>query len=156
MCDSKKCAQKTQTFFETKEVLVRDFIAAWIPNRVISKKALFTIVAVQAALALLVWINSPFEVLPKPGEVFAACGNLWMHQGLSHEIWTSLMLNVKALVYTLVISLALSYLTVLPAMRPIVTVISKGRFLGLIGLSFVFTLMVGGGHPLKVSLLVFG
>ena len=41
-------------------------------------------------------------------------------------------------------------------MRPIVTVISKGRFLGLIGLSFVFTLMVGGGHPLKVSLLVFG
>ena len=34
--------------------------------------------------------------------------------------------------------------------------VSKGRFLGLIGLTFVFTLMVGGGRPLKLSLLVFG
>jgi NitT/TauT family transport system permease protein len=43
-----------------------------------------------------------------------------------------------------------------PAFRPIATAVSKGRFLGLIGLTFVFTLMVGGGRPLKVSLLVFG
>ncbi|HSF41591.1 MAG TPA: nitrate ABC transporter permease, partial [Thermoanaerobaculia bacterium] len=34
--------------------------------------------------------------------------------------------------------------------------VSKGRFLGLIGLTFVFTLMVGGGRPLKLALLVFG
>ena len=30
------------------------------------------------------------------------------------------------------------------------------RFLSLVGLSFVFTLMMHGGHNLKVSLLVFG
>ena len=41
-------------------------------------------------------------------------------------------------------------------MRPIVSAIAKGRFLGLIGLTFVFTLMVGGGRPLKLALLVFG
>ena len=40
--------------------------------------------------------------------------------------------------------------------KAIATAVSKGRFLGLIGLTFVFTLMVGGGRPLKVSLLVFG
>ncbi len=34
--------------------------------------------------------------------------------------------------------------------------ISKGRFLGLTGLTFIFTLVFGGGHPLKISLLVFG
>ncbi len=34
--------------------------------------------------------------------------------------------------------------------------VSKGRFLGLIGLTLIFTLYVGGGHRLKLSLLVFG
>ena len=55
------------------------------------------------------------------------------------------------------ISLGLSYLTVLPVLpahrRPRSR---KGRFLGLAGLTFIFTLIVGGGHPLKMSLLVFG
>ena len=37
-----------------------------------------------------------------------------------------------------------------------VTAISKGRFIGLTGLTFLFTLIFGGGHPLKISLLVFG
>jgi NitT/TauT family transport system permease protein len=40
--------------------------------------------------------------------------------------------------------------------RPIAAAVAKGRFLGLIGLTFVFTLMLGGGRPLKLSLLVFG
>jgi NitT/TauT family transport system permease protein len=43
-----------------------------------------------------------------------------------------------------------------PFMRPIATAVSKGRFLGLIGLTFVFTLLLGGGRPLKLALLVFG
>jgi NitT/TauT family transport system permease protein len=65
-------------------------------------------------------------------------------------------MNLEALGLTVVISLLLSYLTVIPAFRPLAVAVSKGRFLGLIGLTFLFTLMVGGGRPLKVSLLVFG
>jgi NitT/TauT family transport system permease protein len=65
-------------------------------------------------------------------------------------------MNLEALFWTVLISLGLSYLTVLPGFRPITMAVSKGRFLGLIGLSFVFTLMVGGGRPLKLSLLIFG
>src|SRR5205823_1879229 len=72
------------------------------------------------------------------------------------ELWTSFSMNLQALGLTVAISLGLSYLTVLPAFRPIAAAVTKGRFLGLIGLTFVFTLIVGGGHPLKLSLLVFG
>jgi NitT/TauT family transport system permease protein len=50
----------------------------------------------------------------------------------------------------------LSYLTVVPFFRPLAAAASKGRFLGLIGLTFAFTLTLGGGRPLKVALLVFG
>lgn len=129
---------------------------AFLPNRVVSGPILQAIVAVQAAIALLIWIASPFAVLPKPGEVFHALGNLWFEEGLGRELITSFGMNLEALAWTVLISLGLAYLTVIPAFRPLALAVSKGRFLGLIGLTFVFTLMVGGGRPLKVSLLVFG
>ena len=114
------------------------------------------IVAVQVVIVLVVWWRSPFPVLPQPGEVFGALRSLWFTQGLGRELATSFAMNVEALAWTVAVSLALSYLTVLPAFRPIAIAVYKGRFLGLIGLTFAFTLVVGGGHPLKVSLLVFG
>lgn len=135
---------------------MNDVLSAFAPNRTISKMTLRIIVAFQVAIVLLIWINSPFKVLPQPGEVLRAFRGLWFEQGLGRELWTSFSMNLEALGLTVLISLSLSYLTVVPAFRPIAVAISKGRFLGLIGLTFVFTLMVGGGRPLKVSLLVFG
>lgn len=132
------------------------FTHAFLPNRAISPNALRIIVAFQVALLLLIWINSPFKVLPQPMEVLRAFQSLWMTQGLARELGTSFSLNLQALALSTLISLALSYLTVLPFFRPVALAVSKGRFLGLIGLTFVFTLMVGGGRPLKLALLVFG
>ena len=129
---------------------------SFLPNRVISRQTLWIIIAFQLAVFLTIWIYSPFKVLPQPDEVLRALRGLWFTQGLSRELWTSFTLNLQALLLSLVISLGLSYLTVLPFFRPIALAISKGRFLGLIGLTFVFTLMVGGGRPLKLALLVFG
>jgi NitT/TauT family transport system permease protein len=130
--------------------------AIFKPNAAVSPMVMRIVIGVQAAAAILLWALSPWAVLPKPGEVFSALGRLWMEEGLGRELITSFGMNLEALAITLVISLALSYLTVLPVVRPIAAAIAKGRFLGLIGLTFVFTLMVGGGRPLKLSLLVFG
>jgi NitT/TauT family transport system permease protein len=135
---------------------LNNVLSAFVPNRAISRNTLRLIVAFQLAIVLLIWINSPFRVLPQPMEVARAFQNLWFEQGLGREVWTSFSMNLEALGLTVLLSLALSYLVVVPAFRPIATAVSKGRFLGLIGLTFVFTLMVGGGRPLKVSLLVFG
>jgi NitT/TauT family transport system permease protein len=126
------------------------------PNRVVSKKAMQVLIGAEALIVLVVWWFSPFVVLPRPGEVVRALGDLWLNAGLGRELGTSFFMNFEALAITAALSLLLSYLTVVPAFRPLVSAASKGRFLGLIGLTFVFTLIVGGGHPLKVSLLVFG
>jgi len=126
------------------------------PNRTVSRPAMQLLIAGELLLFLLIWWNSPFAVLPRPGEVLGAIQTLWMEQGLGPELWTSFTSNLEALAITTVLSLLLSYLTVLPIFRPVSNAISKGRFLGLTGLTFVFTLIFGGGHPLKISLLVFG
>jgi NitT/TauT family transport system permease protein len=141
---------------EASRPLTADIGAAFFPNRIVSTTALQILIAAETAIALLVWWRSPFEVVPRPDEVARALGSLWMNQGLGQELWTSFTANLQALAITTVISLVLSYLTVLPVWRPVVTAISKGRFIGLTGLTFLFTLVFGGGHPLKISLLVFG
>jgi NitT/TauT family transport system permease protein len=130
--------------------------AAFAPNRVMSPGVMRGLVAAQAVLFLLIWLNSPFAVLPTPGEVMRALNGMWFDQGLGPELFASLRLNVVALLISAGLSLVLAYATVLGFMRPLVDALTKGRFLSMTGLTFVFTLLFGGGRPLKISLLVFG
>ena len=134
----------------------RDPYAIFLPNRVVSPTTMKMIIAVEVLIALVVWWKSPFKVLPQPGEVFQALAKLWSKEGLGQDLITSFMLNIEALTYSALISIGLAYLTVVPVFRPIVVAISKGRFLSMIGFSTVFTIMFGGGHALKTSMLVYG
>lgn len=124
------------------------------PNRVISRKTVRWLVAFQLLMLLSIWIFSPSVFLPKPKEVFQALGDLWL-EGLGGELITSFLLNLEAIGISAVLSLLLAYLTVIPFFRPIVALISKLRFLSMVGLTFFFTLMATTGHELKLFLLVF-
>src|SRR5687768_5258108 len=88
--------------------------AAFTPNRVVSANTMRLLMAVQAGAALAFWWSTPFEVLPSPVEVLTAVRSLWFEQGLGAELITSFGVNLQALALTLAISLALSYLTVVP------------------------------------------
>lgn len=136
--------------------LTADLLASFSPNRVISVNAFRIIVVFQIAVLLLVWATSTFVFLPKPLDVWRAFVDLWMHEGLGQELIISFSLNLQAMGWATVISLVLAYLTVVPFFQPIVSALSKGRFLGMVGLTFFFTIIFASGHRLKVSLLVFG
>jgi NitT/TauT family transport system permease protein len=129
---------------------------ALLPNRPIDKKMAAGITAFWIAVFLAIWFASPFATLPKPPEVWTALGDLWSNQGLSEDLFATLKLLFHSLLLTVVISLLLSYATVVAFFRPLVAAVSKLRFLGLTGLVVVFTVMTGGGYKLKVWLLTFG
>ena len=133
-----------------------DVLGAFSPNRIISKGALRFIIAFQIAVLLLVWATSTYVFLPKPMDVWRAFVDLWNNEGLGQELIVSFLLNVQAMAWATVISLGLAYLTVVPVFQPIAHAVSKGRFLGMVGLTFFFTVIFASGHRLKVSLLVFG
>lgn len=133
-----------------------ELLGAFSPNRVISKSVYRFIVVFQIALLLMVWATSTYVFLPKPMDVWRAFVDLWNHEGLGQELIVSFSLNLQAMAWATVISLGLAYLTVVPFFQPIVQAISKGRFLGMVGLTFFFTVIFTSGHRLKVSLLVFG
>jgi len=124
------------------------------PNKVISKSATLILVSLQILSLISWWIFYPSVFLPAPKETFEALVSLWS-AGLGSDLITSFALNLQAIACATLVSLGLAYLTVLPFFRPIVTLISKLRFLSLVGLSFIFTLAASTGHQLKLYLLVF-
>ncbi len=130
--------------------------SAFTPNKILSPSAMQIIVIVEIITFLVVWIMSPFKILPRPGEVMEALQTLWMKQGLGPALISSFTFNVESLAISALISLGFAYLGVMPFFRPIVAAVSKGRFLSLVGFSVLFTVVLGGGHTLKLSLLVFG
>jgi NitT/TauT family transport system permease protein len=141
----------------------RRLTAAWsgvasalTPSRVLPPAALRLLAATQGLLVLALWWQAPPAVVPRPHEVLQALARMWLEQGLGRELGTSLVLNLQALALAAAIGLPLAYLTVMPLFRPLTAAVTKGRFLGLAGFTFVFTLAFGGGHPLKLALLVLG
>jgi NitT/TauT family transport system permease protein len=128
----------------------------FLPNRAVSRGSFLIISIFWVVSFLALWSSNTIKVIPGPGDVIREFSNLWINMGLGQELLKSLFLNVEALAISGTICLGLSYLTVIPFFRPVINAFSKGRFLSLIGFSFVFTLLIGGGHKLKLTLLVIG
>jgi NitT/TauT family transport system permease protein len=133
---------------------MNDALNVLSPNRVISKQTLRWVIGFQLLMLFFIWVFSPTVFLPKPKQVFQALSEMWM-EGLGGELITSFYLNLQAIALSTILSLLLAYLTVVPFFRPIVTLLSKLRFLSMVGLTFFFTLMATTGHELKLYLLVF-
>ncbi len=108
------------------------------------------------ALALVLWTRDTPSVLPSPAGVLQALAGLWWHGGLGPELFATMRLIGHATLITVVLSLGLAYLSVVPAFRPLVHAVAGLRFAGILGMSVPFTVAFGGGHPLKVALLTFG
>ena len=132
------------------------FSGLFRPNGFLSAPAMNVLIAGQAALALAFWTFQSSPILPRPMEVLTALRTLWFEQGLGQELITSFGVYLQALAITAGAALLLCYLTVMPFFRPVAAAVAKGRFLSMVGFTLLMTLVVGGGRPLKVSMLVFG
>jgi NitT/TauT family transport system permease protein len=134
---------------------LQQMTSALRPNRRIARSVQLGYAAASAAVFGVAWSLSA-GALPSPAGVATALVRLWTAQGLFDELTTSVALNAQAIAWSTAIALGLAYATVVPAVRPIATAISKLRFTGLVGWAFVFTLWARDGHQLKLWMLVFG
>lgn len=113
-------------------------------------------VAVQVVITLLLWHVLSNGLIPKPGKVASAFVQLLGSRLLLDNVLVSLLLTLKAMLYSILITLFFAYLSVLPFFKSVAQFIVKCRYLTLTGLIFVFTLLTKDGSQLKLSLLVFG
>jgi NitT/TauT family transport system permease protein len=128
--------------------------AAFVPNGHVSSRIYALLMGGTLASLFLAWAARP-AFLPGPGDVAQAFPAL-LEDGLLFQTMTSITTNAQAIALSCLLTVPLAYLTVVPAVRPFVRVLSKLRFLGLTGFVLLFTILFGGGHGLKLALLVFG
>lgn len=105
---------------------------------------------------LVVWSFGSAYSLPSLGELPGAWLGLVRDEGLLYELGVSLKLNAEAVLISTGLSVGLAYLAIDRFGRPPVALLSKFRFFGMAGFVIIFTRIFGGGHALKVALLVFG
>jgi NitT/TauT family transport system permease protein len=126
------------------------------PFAIISKRAFLLMVMLQVLFVIVLWQLQPGGLIPGPLRVLEALGKLLSAGSFYDNLFASLLLTLKALLYSIVLTLLFSYLSVLPFFRPAAEFIVKCRYLTLTGLIFIFTLLTKDGGALKQSLLVFG
>ncbi len=126
------------------------------PFERISRQTFIILVVVQLFMALVLWHVSSDGLIPRPVKVASTFGELAGSKLLWDNILVSLGLTLKAMLYSIVITLLFAYLSVVPFFKSITLFLVKCRYLTLTGLIFIFTLLTKDGSQLKLSLLVFG
>lgn len=126
------------------------------PFEKISRRTFLLLVGSQVAAALLIWQLAGGGLIPRPSTVLAALGHLLTTRVFLDNLLTSLLLTGQALFYSVLITLLISYASVIPFWQPVAHFVVKCRYLTLTGLIFIFTLLTKDGGQLKLSLLLFG
>lgn len=126
------------------------------PFEKIGSTSFCILVCGQIILTVILWHFSSNGLIPGPGKVAEAFVKLIGSKILLDNILVSLGLTLKAMLYSIIITLAFTYLSVIPFFRSITLFLVKCRYLTLTGLIFIFTLLTTDGSQLKLSLLVFG
>ena len=135
---------------------MKKILDLFTPNKAIDKKSMSIMIAGQIVLVLLLWSYSTSPLIPKPLDILTEWKNMASTGGLIQDLYISTKLCFHAILISVVVSAVIAYLTVLPFFGPAGFVLRKTRFLPMVGLSFVFTLMSANGYDLKIRLLVFG
>ncbi len=129
--------------------------SVFVPNQSTDKSMMSIYTLGTVGVLLLFWLMNPSPLIPKPLEVLGAFVQLWTAEGLGIELMTSFKLSIFSLATSTFFVLLLAYSTRWNFMIPFVNFITKLRFLGLVGLVFVFTRATNSGFQLKMALMCF-
>ncbi|HEX2606045.1 MAG TPA: ABC transporter permease subunit [Flavisolibacter sp.] len=131
-------------------------IRIFTPFTRLSCTALTLLIATQVAIALVLWHIGSNGLIPQPAKVAKEFIQLFTGRLLWDNLLVSLGLTLKAMIYSIVITLFFTYLAVLPFFKTLARFLVKCRYLTLTGLIFIFTLLTKDGSDLKLYLLIFG
>lgn len=126
------------------------------PFETVGAKQRLIITVIWIALIVGYWIvasQGTKHLFPTPAQVWAGMQSLYA-EGLIVHIASSLGLCLQAAVISLLISLAVVYLSPLPAIRPIALFLSRLRYLPLTGITFYLTILVTNARSMQVWVLV--
>jgi ABC-type nitrate/sulfonate/bicarbonate transport system permease component len=131
-------------------------IRKWFkPFEVVSRSQSAVIILIWLFLIIGYWIVSSAgtkHLFPTPGQVWDGFQSLY-REGLVVHIASSLGLFLKAILFSVIVSLVIVYLSPLPALKPLAILLSKFRYLPLTGITFYLAILVKDARAMQVSVL---
>lgn len=138
---------------------MKKFLDIITPNKSIDGNITSLIVILWCVMTFLIWNFSGHKVLPTPHAIITAGIRLVTNPDANYNaiphLMVSTILCLKAVFYSVIISLGIAILSVLPIFRPFTNISSKARFLSTVGLTFIFAQLTETTNGEKVALLVF-
>lgn len=127
------------------------------PFAYLSNGSYTILVIINCVIAILLWQTfAAGGLIPTPFRIAESVLKILSSSGFYDDLFSSLSLTLRGMGISIVISLIICYLSLIPFFQPIAKFIVKCRYLTLTGLIFLFTLLTSNGHSLKLSLLIFG
>lgn len=121
------------------------------------KDSYFFLPIVLITIAILVgsweFLRSP--ILPSVGDVGKQFVNVVLTKDYFDNLMCSLLLIGKTILVSIVISLVLSYISIIPAYSGLPNFVTKLRFIGYVGIAYIFTIILKDSGKIKIGLLVF-
>lgn len=131
-------------------------IRKWFkPFEPITKNQQLVIIIIWLSLIFGYWFISSLgskHLFPTPAQVAEGFKSLY-NEGLVVHIFSSLWLCLQATILSVIISLLIVYLSPLPALQPISSMLSKLRYLPLTGITFYLAILVSNARQMQVSVL---
>jgi ABC-type nitrate/sulfonate/bicarbonate transport system permease component len=93
------------------------------------------------------------NMFPTPSQVLTGFTRIWS-DGLIVHLFSSLALCAQAVVYSVLISMLISYSSTLPLFKNISDLVSKLRFLPLAGITFYITILISNARTIQIWVLV--
>lgn len=134
---------------------IKDYI---FPNFIgaISSRSKFLIIFVQVALLICLTQLNSNELIPKPVGVVHSLAKVVSKSDFADDLLATMTLIFKGMGLSIMISLSICYLSMIPIFNGLAQFVSKMRFLTYTGLLFVFTMILKDGANIKTSLLLLG
>jgi NitT/TauT family transport system permease protein len=125
------------------------------PFREITKTQLYTIFFLQLVIILGYLEINQGDIIPSPYHIMLNFGTLLSSADFYDNLFRSFTLIIYGMGVAIIISLLLSYLSVIPFFKSIISLITSFRYLTLTGLTFIFTMLSKDTDALRTNLLLF-
>ncbi len=122
----------------------------------VNKKTQLLIGLFWVVVGLLWFELGHSKLIPPPSKIADSLWSLVNSKGFYDDLIASLITTLKAMGYSIVITVLIVYASTIAFFTPLAEFISKCRYLTLTGLVFVFTVISNNISEVKMYLLIFG
>lgn len=128
----------------------------FFPFGEVSKRTRLTIIVFWVAFFLLLFQVTHSKIIPAPIDIGKSILTLLGTDSFYDDLISSLGTTLKAMLYSILATTGIVYLSTIQMFKPLAEFVSKCRYLTLTGLVFVFTVISNNAAELKMYLLMFG